>query len=416
MAANSTSAFVGNPPNTERDYYIVRGMDRTYGASSADPADGFTYLAAAPSDYVHETKSVQVIIGLVIMMVTILIPTVARLVLRASNPAMEFGSDDWAIILAASVALLYSIVHILIIVQGGGGYHIWEVTYEQYNSFVYWANVATMLYYVAVSLIKVSITLFLRRIAHQAFLPWRIACDIFLASLALYVVYVMLSTSIYCKPVQAGWSLELSGQLEQPAKCIDEYRNAEALSIVHLIQGTILLCSPLIMLWKVRMSRSKKIRLYSFWIVGGLAVLGALLDFLLQNVSSDYTWSYTSIITWAAIDICFGMLTASLPVLDAFIEDVWRSTRRKISTGRHSRGDVHGDSQSNPPVAGPWTDKHAPISQENVVATCAHRSESQEHFVQAEDTIEMGNMSAQDNEVRSSMVYTTESSGKTPSR
>lgn len=101
MTAGSTSALVGNPPNTQRDYYIVRGMDRTYGLSSADPNDGFTYLATEPSGYVHETKSVQVIVGLVILMLTILIPTVTRLVLRASNPAMEFGSDDWTIILAA---------------------------------------------------------------------------------------------------------------------------------------------------------------------------------------------------------------------------------------------------------------------------------------------------------------------------
>lgn len=276
--------------------------------------------------------------------------------------------------------------------QGGGGYHIWEVTYEQYNSFVYWANLATMLYYVTATLIKTSITFFLRRIAHQAFLPWRIFCDIFLASLALYLVYVMLSSSIYCYPIQAAWNMKIRGQLEEPAKCIDIYTNAKALSIVHLVQGMILLFSPIIMLWKVRMSRGKKLRLYSFWIVGGLAVLGALLDFLLQNVSSDYTWSYTSIVTWAAIDICFGMLTASLPVLDAFIQQVWLSTKRKISTGRNSRADLHEEGHPTRPIAGPWPDKTAPTSQENVVSTCAHHSESQEQIMQAEETIEMGVM------------------------
>lgn len=101
MATNTTSALFGNPPNTERDYYIIRGLDRTYGLDSSDPNDGFTYFASEPSGYVHETKSASILAGLVIMILTILIPTVTRLVLRASIPAMSFGSDDWAIILAA---------------------------------------------------------------------------------------------------------------------------------------------------------------------------------------------------------------------------------------------------------------------------------------------------------------------------
>lgn len=101
MADNATSALFGDPPNTQRDYYIIRGMERSYGVSNADPNGGFTYFASAPAGYVHETKTVSILAGLVIMILAILIPTVTRLALRASIPAMSFGSDDWAIILAA---------------------------------------------------------------------------------------------------------------------------------------------------------------------------------------------------------------------------------------------------------------------------------------------------------------------------
>lgn len=314
---------------------------------------------------------------------------------------------------------LYAIVHILVIVQGGGGTHIWEVTYEQYNSFVYWGSVASMLYYATVGLVQMSITLFLRRIAHQAFLPWKIFCDVLAGSLAVYVLYVLFSTSIFCSPVQAGWSMFVRGKLDTPATCIDIYKNAKALSIIHLIQGAILLASPVIMLWKVRMSLSKKIRLFTFWFIGGLAVLGALLDFCLQTLSTDYTWGYTSIVTWAAIDICFGMLTASLPVLDAFIEDAWLSTKKKIATGRASRGDFHEESQPKQTFTGTsgWTDKNPPVSQDNTVVSRDHRSESQEHFVQeGEDLMEMSIIRTRDIEVRASTVYTPESLGERPSR
>lgn len=101
MSGKTTSALVGNPPNNQRDYYIVRGLNRSYGLDNADPNDGFTYFAAKPVGYVHETKTVQALVGVVIMMLTILIPTIARVMLRVFNPGMEFGSDDWAIIVAA---------------------------------------------------------------------------------------------------------------------------------------------------------------------------------------------------------------------------------------------------------------------------------------------------------------------------
>lgn len=101
MSENTTSALVGNPPNTQQDFYIIRGLDRSYELNISDPNDGWTYFAAEPSGYVHETKQTQVIVGLVIMILTVLIPTATRVILRASNPAMQFGSDDWAIILAA---------------------------------------------------------------------------------------------------------------------------------------------------------------------------------------------------------------------------------------------------------------------------------------------------------------------------
>lgn len=442
MANNTTSALFGDPPNTKRDYYIIRGMERSYGLSSADPNDGFTYFASEPAGYVHETKIASIMAGLVIMILAILIPTVTRLALRASIPAMSFGSDDWAIILAAVsyhnsyrvlsfsfslggklkltfsqfTGILYAIIHILVIVEGGGGLHIWEVTYEQYNSFVYWGSVASQLYYAGVGLIQMSITLFLRRIAHQAFLPWRIFCDVLVASLTVYVLYALFSTSLFCTPIKAGWSMFVRGELDEPATCIDTYNNAKALSIIHLVQGAILLASPVIMLWKVRMSLSKKIRLFAFWFIGGLAVLGALLAFCLQNLSTDYTWSYTSIITWAAIDICFGMLTASLPVLDAFIEDAWTSTKKKIATGRASRGGFCEESQPKQIFTGTWTDANPPVSQDKAIASRDHRSESQEHFVQeGEDTVEMSIMRTRDVEVRASTVYTPESLGERPS-
>lgn len=101
MSTNTASALLGEPPNNERDYYIIRGLDRLYGSGKGDPSKGSAIFPSAPPGYVPEAKATPIVIGLVIIMFTILITTVPRVALRASNPAMTFGIDDWAIIAAA---------------------------------------------------------------------------------------------------------------------------------------------------------------------------------------------------------------------------------------------------------------------------------------------------------------------------
>lgn len=98
----ASSAILGTSPNTQQDYYIVRGLLREYGlASAVDPAEGFPLFPQAPPGYTHESKRPQIIVALVFIILVILLPTIARLVTRARNLQMIWGSDDWAIILAA---------------------------------------------------------------------------------------------------------------------------------------------------------------------------------------------------------------------------------------------------------------------------------------------------------------------------
>ena len=93
----TTSALVGQPPNTERDYYIVRGFLRSAGLFHVDPALGYIRAAQPPSpDYTYASRQPGIIVGLIIIIVAITTATVTRLVLRASMSQMRFGADDWA--------------------------------------------------------------------------------------------------------------------------------------------------------------------------------------------------------------------------------------------------------------------------------------------------------------------------------
>jgi hypothetical protein len=99
---STTSANVGQPPNTERDYYIIKGFLRAVGLGNADPLKGYTRAAKAPYDgYTYNPRTPGIIAGLSIVLVAIVTATGTRLILRASMSQMRFGADDWATIIAA---------------------------------------------------------------------------------------------------------------------------------------------------------------------------------------------------------------------------------------------------------------------------------------------------------------------------
>lgn len=96
------SALVGQPPNTERDYYIVRGFLRAARLDDADPALGYVRAAQPPyPGYEYTSKQPGIIAGLIIIIVAITVATVSRLALRVSMTQLRFGADDWATIAAA---------------------------------------------------------------------------------------------------------------------------------------------------------------------------------------------------------------------------------------------------------------------------------------------------------------------------
>ena len=101
LPTDGLSAFVGQPPNNQRDYYIVKGLLRMVGMKDANPAMGYFLAARAPPDYVHESRVAGVQAGLAIVMLSIVLPTTVRLVLRARKEPMRSGCDDWAILIAA---------------------------------------------------------------------------------------------------------------------------------------------------------------------------------------------------------------------------------------------------------------------------------------------------------------------------
>ncbi|TLD20598.1 hypothetical protein PspLS_08752 [Pyricularia sp. CBS 133598] len=327
MVLNSTSqsALFGQPPKTDKDFNIIRGIYRMAGVNDTlfSPSNGVYYAARQPANYVHESKKTEIIIGMAAIIFVMLATTGARLIFKLQGRGTRFGMDDWVII----PAVIYMVVEL------GAGQHTWENTYEDYARLAWMLETCTVLFFVAVALIKISIALFVRRLAACVSKGWRITVDIFLVTLIMYLVAAVLWNILVCNPTRALWDVEFAGTLRTPAKCGSLVVMSKVLSFVHVFQGVTLLITPVVILWKIPMDVAKKLRLFIIWWFGAVTVTGGLLQQLAPSRSNgDIFYEYSTSLAWTSLDLTMGIITASLPTLDTAISSGWKSVRSRMSS------------------------------------------------------------------------------------
>ncbi|KAK2043399.1 hypothetical protein LZ31DRAFT_468371 [Colletotrichum somersetense] len=331
LPLTGTSAFVGQPPATQDDYYIVKGLFRTAGVAEADPMMGYFLAAKPPPGYVYETRQPAILTGLIFVILAIVVPTTSRIGLRMGKcSSMKFGWDDYAISVGALLALVYPVTQIYALTTGAAAKHVWDTTYEQYASGMVAAMVCKTTFYVAVGMIKLSMTIFVQRLAERLSSWWRILCNVFIASLIAYMGFAIFVLVFACNPPATQWDLALLGRIESAPTCMDLGVQTKVLTSIHVAQGLMLLFTPIIILWKVRMPTAKKARLFTMWIIGGLAVLGGLLQQTRPKMTNDFTWDYVEVLVWTCVDLSLGTMAASLPVLDGLFEKYWMKAKRTI--------------------------------------------------------------------------------------
>ncbi|POS70312.1 hypothetical protein DHEL01_v211293 [Diaporthe helianthi] len=401
-----TSAFLGQPPNNIDDYHIIHGIFRYYGLYTANASLGYTPAYATPAKFTHDSKQPAIIAGMVVVIIVIVASTATRLALRAFKPSLHFGWDDWTVLLAAvkpplspgqtCVAVTYPIYQIVMINSGGGGLHTWDVTYSRFQVFWYYGTVSQLTYYVSVGLIKMSITLSIRRLVEKSHARWKpLTADMFIATLIAYILLAVIWSVFSCtdRPA-ASFSIRYAGTLAAPATCGNVYARAWTLSIIHVVQQVVLLSSPVVILWTVRMDAFKKARLFTIWIAGAISVLGGLLRQTqsAEEYASDIMWNYTSILTWTSLDLCMGLVTANLPVMDAFIFGSWVGSTTAHGPAAFISEPSGQDLEDSKP--GRATLRAAPNTSVAGLSEDDNRNPSTENIIRVDHEVELSHMPA----------------------
>lgn len=107
MAA--TSSLVGEPPNTQDDYWIVRGMLRGAGLDNADPQNGYTVAPELSVLDLDASKTASILAGMSISAGIMALASCTRLGARLFRVGLRWGADDWMLIPATVSAITSSI-------------------------------------------------------------------------------------------------------------------------------------------------------------------------------------------------------------------------------------------------------------------------------------------------------------------
>lgn len=127
------------------------------------------------------------------------------------------------------------------------------------------APVTFGLFYVAVSLIKISIVFFYMRLSAFASRAWTWAHRIFIAALTIGAIISVVLAFVQCDPYTGD--IRLVGRKDVKPKCIPLFNMGVGYSVWHILSDCLLCVVPFLMLWRVQMK---------FWTKFSVCIAGVI--------------------------------------------------------------------------------------------------------------------------------------------
>lgn len=191
----------------------------------------------------------------------------------------------------------------------------------------------------AVGLIKISIVAFNRRLTGLTSHKWMIAHYVFFALVVAFMITALFTELFQCAgPVDLKFSLVALGRHPTGTKCLNGNELGYGLAIIHSACDFALLTVPLIILYQMKLSTGKKVRLGFLFSIGSLSCIGSVMRQVVQArdwTNFDFPWIFQQELAWIIVDVFFGIVAASLPVLNAALPKRWRSSGNHTPQLRH---------------------------------------------------------------------------------
>ncbi|KAL4964563.1 uncharacterized protein BDV14DRAFT_209315 [Aspergillus stella-maris] len=287
-----------------------------------------------PEDVLHTVNLAAQIVSIIVVTIIVILRVAIKVRMRSG-----MGLEDYTTI-AGWVLFIGFCINMLILNNYGGGYHAWDVSKEQFISFQKASYAVTLIYVPMVFVIKLALLAVMLRI----FAPDRqkvIVIYISIIILLLYYIPALFIKIFFCKPISAYWT-----GTENGGTCIDQRKVIIADSAISIASDFWILILPVPMLWSLKMSVTKKLRVVGILGAGGLATafsIWRLYMMVVEGLTVDTTWFWIHAVLTANAEAGIGLICACLPALSSYIAKL-KSKTQKSSSYMRSYGYKHSAS------------------------------------------------------------------------
>ncbi|KAH7068441.1 hypothetical protein BKA63DRAFT_521757 [Paraphoma chrysanthemicola] len=285
----------------------------------------------------------------IVLTLTAYICVVIRLVYKAVYSVDEFSWDDYTITATVITGLPAVVIIDRGLLPNGLGVDIWTVPFDHITKFVLYMYIIVILYYLLITLIKLTLLFFFLRI-----FPTPVMRRLLWATIIFNVLWgfaFVLASALECQPVSSYW---MSWDNETPRKCVDINGIAWSNAIMSILLDVWMLALPLHQVFQLQLSWRKKIGVCMMFFVGTFVTIvsGLRLQTLVHFATSNNpTWDQASTIRWSNIEIHVGTICACLPALRIILVRMFpkilgstrgTSERQYSNYGHHSHGTGSG--------------------------------------------------------------------------
>ncbi|KAH7400553.1 serine hydrolase-domain-containing protein [Phaeosphaeria sp. MPI-PUGE-AT-0046c] len=171
--------------------------------------------------------------------------------------------DDWAILVSLVFAYGFLTTTVLVATVGGAGYHIVGYSLAQLEKYLKIALANNVIYNASITMSKASVLLFYRRIFYVD--RW-LALSINITAFVLVGYFFAAAGGLIFsnKPIVGQWDLAV------PSKSINNRAFWLAMAIVNISLDVIILALPQARVWRLQLSRTRRILVSLVFLLGGL--------------------------------------------------------------------------------------------------------------------------------------------------
>ncbi|KAE8147840.1 hypothetical protein BDV25DRAFT_159470 [Aspergillus avenaceus] len=212
-----------------------------------------------------------------------------------------------------------------------------HIGFEDLQKLSEWMYYHAIIIVLGISLVKVSLALFLLRFAAQNKVLWRVIIGA-LVFLIVFTIACILTLILQCIPVEAAWNFAL----KESARCysMDTYLAiGEFNSAINILTDFVFATLPVFMFSRIQVNKRTRITLMGILSLGYFACAAGIVKTVLQSKIFNESDPYRDCqyLIWNCVELNVGILAASFPTIKPLVKSLIGTTLNVTSGGRYSK-------------------------------------------------------------------------------